>query len=142
MRGQSPAEFMAFSQLVDPQSIAASSSVNGASVDMQGWGGCLFVLSLGAIDGTQDLQVQDSSDNSSFANISGFAITQVAATGDNKLYVIDVQNPAKRYLRPVVTNGAGATADFQAVIGIRYGRNGLTPVTQHATVGEVVKKQQ
>lgn len=140
MPHQSPAEVMAFSQSIDPQSIAASSSVNGASVDMQGWSGVLFGLMLGAIDGVQDMKAQDSADDSSFTDISGAALTQIAGTGDNKMYLLDVWRPAARYVRPVVTNGAGATADFQAVFAIQYGATRLLPVTQHADIGELIKK--
>lgn len=137
---QSPAEVIAFSQSIDPQSIAASTAVNGASVDMSGWDGVLFALSLGAVDGTQDMKAQDSADDATFADITGAAITQVTATGDSKLYLLDVWRPSGRYVRPVVTNGAGAAADFQAVIALRYRRTGRLPITQHATVGELVKK--
>jgi hypothetical protein len=132
---------MAFSLDVPPQSIAASSAANGAGVDMAGWDGVMFVLALGAIDGTQDMKAQ-SDDNSGFSSatdITGAAITQVAATGDNKLYILDVYRPGERYVRSVVTNGAGATADFQAVIAIRYRGSGRFPLTQHADVGELKK---
>lgn len=139
---QSPAEVMAFSQPIDPQSLAASSTTNGDTVDMQGWAGVLFVLSLGATDGTTDMKAQDgaASDGSDAADITGAAITQVAGTGDNKLYLLDVWRPTKRYVRPVVATGAGAGADFEAVIAIRYRRAGNSPITQHADVGELVKK--
>lgn len=137
----SPAERMAFSLEVSPQSIAASSAANGNGVDMQGWDGVLFVLAVGAIDGTQDMKAQ-SDDNSGFSSptdITGASITQVTATGDDKLYLLDVWRPSERYVRAVVTNGAGATADFQAVIAIRYRGTGIFPVTQHASVGELKK---
>ena len=134
---------MSFSQAVDPQSIGASSNVDSGSVDMRGWDGVLFILGVGAIDGTQDMKLQDSADNSTFADIgTGFNITQVAGTGDNKLYMLDLWKPAKRYIRVNVANGAGATADFQAVIACQYRRTGLTPIAQLADVGELVKKQQ
>lgn len=137
---QSPADVMAFSQSINPQSLAASSTTNGSSVDMSGWDGVLFVLALGATDGTTDMKAQDSADDSTFADITGASITQVAGTGDDKLYLLDVWRPSKRYVRPVVTTGAGAGADFEAVIALQYRRTGTTPITQHADVGELVKK--
>lgn len=141
MNHQSPAESMSFSLDVPPQSIAASSAVNGNGVDMQGYEGVLFVLAVGALDGTQDMKVQgdDNSGFSSPTDITGAAITQVSATGDNKLYLLDVYRPTERFVRSVVTNGAGAVADFQGVIAMRYRVAGIIPITQHADVGELVK---
>lgn len=138
---QSPAEKMAFSLELSPQSIAASTAANGNGVDMQGWDGVLFVLALGAIDGTQDMKAQ-SDDNSGFSSavdITNAAITQVTATGDDKVYLLDVWRPTERYVRAVVTNGAGAVADFQAVIAVRYRLTGRGPITQHSSVGELKK---
>lgn len=137
---QSPADVMKFSQSIDPQSLAASSTTNGSSVDMQGWEGVLFVLQLGATDGTTDMKAQDSADDTTFADISGAALTQIAGTGDNKIYLLDVWRPSARYVRPVVTTGAGAAADFEAVLALQYRRSGNSPITQHADVGELVKK--
>ena len=138
---QSPAEILAFSLGLSPQSIAASTAANGNGVDMQGWDGCLFVLLLGVIDGVQDMKAQgdDNSGFSSATDITGAAITQVAATGDDKIYLLDVWRPTERYIRPVVTNGAGAVADFQAVLTIRYRATGRLPMSQHSTVGELKK---
>jgi hypothetical protein len=132
---------MAFSLEVSPQSIAASSAANGNGVDMSGWNGVCFVLLLGAVDGTQDMKAQ-SDDNSGFSSatdITSAAITQVAGTGDDKIYVLDVWRPSERYVRAVVTNGAGATADFQGVLAIRYHRNGVLPPTQAANFGALTK---
>src|SRR4051794_38790586 len=112
MPHQSPAEHAAYSLEVAPQSIAASGSANGAGADMQGWNGVMFILAVGAIDGTQDMKAQ-SDDNSGFSSptdISGASITQVTAAGGSKLYLLDVWRPTERYVRAVVNNGAGATA--------------------------------
>lgn len=140
---QSPFERISASLEVPPQSIAASSSANGAGVDMNGWEGVAFVLALGAIDGTQDMKAQrdDNSGFSSAVDITGAALVQVADTGDNKLYILDVGRDliTERYVRAVVTNGAGATADFQAVLAFRYRGVGRFPIAQHATVGQLVK---
>ena len=141
MSHMSPFEKMAVTLDIVPQSIAASSSANGAGVDMKGWDGVAFIMAVGAIDGTQDLKAQ-SDDNSGFSSatdITNAAITQVAGTGDNKVYILDVWRPSERYVRSVLANGAGATADFQAVIAIRYRGTGRFPITQDATVGELKK---
>lgn len=141
MTHQSPAEFMAFSQEIAPIASAASTATNGAGVDMQGWRGVLGILTLGATDGTVDMKAQrdDNSSFSSAADITGASITQVAGTGDNKLYMLDVYAPSERYVRFVVTTGAGATADQLGVVAVRYRGTGRFPITQHSTVGELVK---
>ena len=138
---QSPAESMSFFLALSPQSIAASSSANGNTVDTQGWDGVLFVLALGAVDGTQDMKAQsdDNSGMSSPTDITNAAITQVTASGDDKIYMLDVWRPGERFVRCVVTNGAGATADFQQVTGVLYRRTGALPMTQHTSVGELKK---
>lgn len=140
----SPAEHMAFSLGLSPQSIAASTAANGNIVDMSGWSGVLFVLALGAVDGTQDMKAQgdDAVGFGSPTDITGAAITQVAATGDDKIYILDVWRPTERFVRAVVTNGAGAVADFQCVLTIRYGRAGVLPPVQHASLGELKKVAQ
>jgi hypothetical protein len=132
---------MSFSLDIKPQSIGASAGVDGAGVDMKGWDGVLFILALGVIDGTQDMKAQGD-DNSSFTSatdITDAAITQVAGTGDNKAYLLDVWRPTERYIRSRVDNGAGAVADFQAVIAMRYRATGRLPLTQHADIGELIK---
>jgi hypothetical protein len=138
---QSPAETLALQQELPSQALAASTAFNGDGSDMQGWDGILFILNLGVTDGTVDMKVQGD-DNSSFSSatdITGAASTQIAATGDNKLYCIDVYRPTERYIRAVVTTGAGAVADEAGVISIRYRGTGRRPVTQHADVAELIK---
>ena len=141
---QSPAEVQSFSIDIPPQSIAASSTVNGAGVDMKGWDGCLFFLMLGVVDGVQDLKAQGD-DNSGFSgptDITDAAITQLTATDDGKGAILDVWRPTERYIRSSVDNGAGATADFQCVVAVRYRATGRLPITQHSTMLELVKVAQ
>lgn len=137
---QSPAQFMSWSQEIAPIASAASTATNGNGVDMQGWAGVLFVLNLGATDGTVDMKAQrdDNSSFSSATDITGAAITQVAGTGDNKLYMLDVYRPSERYVRAVVTTGAGATADQLGVTATRYRGTGRFPIAQHSSVGELI----
>lgn len=137
---QSPAQFMSWSQEIAPIASAASTATNGNGVDMQGWAGVLFVLNLGATDGTVDMKAQrdDNSSFSSATDITGAAITQVAGTGDNKLYMLDVYRPSERYVRAVVTTGAGATADQLGVTATRYRGTGRFPISQHSSVGELI----
>jgi hypothetical protein len=139
-----PTDIMSLSQEIPSIPSAASTATNGAGVDMQGWDGVLFVLNLGATDGTVDMKAQGD-DNSSFSSatdITGAAITQISATGDNRLSAISVWRPTERFVRAVVTTGAGAVADELGVLAIRFRRTGRTPITQHATLAEVIKVAQ
>lgn len=129
-------------QTIDPVAAGASTATNGAAVDMQGWDGVVFVAMVGNTDRTVDQKVQ-SDDNSGFSSptdITGAASTQVSATGDSKSYAIDVWRPGERFVRHIVTSGAGGTATLIAGFAIRYRATGRLPISQHATVGELIKK--
>ena len=120
------------SMAVNPASL--SGATNGSAIDMQGWDGCCFVISIGAITGAGSLDAKvQSDDNSGFnsaTDITNAALTQVVAATNNNVAVIDVYRPTERYLRLVLTQAvntvlAGATA-------IRYRRSGILPPTQSA----------
>ena len=137
---QSPFEHMSAYQAIDPADLG-DGATNGQSIDMQGFTSIDYVLSIGAqgAGGTADMKVQDSADNSSFADLTGAALTQVADTGDNKIYILSVWRPTRRYVRPVVTIAGVGVAVIASVIGVRYGVAGTKPITQHADVGELKK---
>jgi len=118
-------------------SLAASTAFNGVGVDLQGWDGAIFYLGLGATDGTIDLKIQRD-DNSGFStptDIAGAALTQITASGDNLTYAIDCYRPTERYLRSVLTTGAGATADVAAVLAVLYRGTGTSGVGTTAATG-------
>ena len=136
----SPFEHMSAYQAVDPADLG-DGATNGQSVDMSGFNAIEYMLSVGAqgAGGTIDMKLQDSADNSSFADVSGAALTQIADTGDNKIYILSCWRPTRRYVRPVVTVAGTGVAVIAGVIGFRHGVAGLKPVTQHADVGELKK---
>lgn len=138
MHHMSPFEKMKLSQSINPADLG-DGATNGSSVDMQGYSGVAFILTVGNITDTVDLKAQDSADDSTFADITSASITQVAGTGDNKVYILDCWRPTKRYVRPVVTAGGTGATVIAGVLAVQYGINGLTPITQHADVGELVK---
>ena len=120
---------------LNPQAVAASTTVTGAAIDMQGWDGVLFTLQKGAGDKTTDAKIQrdDNSGFSSATDISGAAITQIAGGTTNLAVGIDVLRPAERYVRISVTTGAGgATSNQVAAMAFRYRREG-GPITQPLT---------
>lgn len=127
-------------QEVAPAS-ASSGAKNGAGVDMAGWDGVLFAISVGAITGAGVIDGRaESDDNSGFnsaTNVSGVnatganvnaALTQVVNANTTQL--IDVYKPSERYVRCVVTPAANTVA--YAVTAIRYRAGGLLPPTQSA----------
>lgn len=118
-------------------SLAASTAFNGVGVDTSGWDGAIFYFLLGVTDGTFDLKIQrdDNSGFSSATDITSAALTQVTGTGDNLTYAIDVYRPTERYLRSVMTTGAGATADVAGVLAILYRGTGTSGVGTTAATG-------
>lgn len=98
---------------------AQTSTVTGTGVDMLlGGGQCFAVQHVGAVTGTTPTlngKIQESSDNSTWSDISGAVFTEVTAS--TNLQVISFIR-TKRYLRYVGTI-AGTTPSFTmaAIIG-------------------------
>ena len=123
----------------DIASQLSSTNVNGATVDMSGWSGCLFIFNLGAMTGaaTFDARVVGSANAnmSGATNVPNCVITQVAAAGNTNWVGIDVFRPPTRY---IATATMPATNNTQvASFALRYGRTGNLPPTQ--TAAQLVK---
>jgi hypothetical protein len=130
------AQSVDFRRVVDATA-AGTTAIEGGSVDMLGFDGVLFLAAVGTLTATQvtALKAQQSSDDGStdaFSDIAGSASAALADTDDNKLVVLDIFRPTKRYVRPVVTRGT-ANAVVDGVIAILY-RAEKTPVLKHTTV--------
>ena len=105
-----------------------NSTQNSDSVDLSKFHAAMFILLLGSVDNTNDFKLQESADASSWSDLSGKAITQLAGTDDNKAAVISVRSDelssGKRYVRCVNTVGNGTT-NITAAVGLgffpRYG---------------------
>jgi len=110
-------------QNVKPKYGAAGSAiatVTGVSIDTAGYQEACVVLSVGnvASTGTLNVKVQDSADNSSWADITGAAFTAVGDTGDNQVQIALLKldgNTVRRYIR-VVGVVATAAADYGACV--------------------------
>ncbi len=96
-----------------------AAAYNLGSIDLtKYYGGFAYLISAGAISGgaTVDFKLQDSDDNSSFADVSGsaFAITQMTASGKT---ILDCRARQKfrRYVRGVLTVGTATT-----VVGVFF----------------------
>lgn len=99
---------------------SAVGTVNGASIDTAGYDEACVVLSVGTVasTGTLNVKIQDSADNSSWADVSGAAFTAVADTGDNQAQIAMLKlngNTVRRYIRVVGVVGTAA-ADYGASV--------------------------
>jgi hypothetical protein len=109
---------------------------NGTGIDCLGFENAKIVL-YSAPSGagtTSDVKVQDSADNSTFADVTSAAFTQVTTAGGAKLYVGDIKlSKRARYIRVVHTGAGGSAAGFVvATVELYSGR--IKPVSQTNTV--------
>lgn len=90
--------------LIAAQAIAATA--NGTGVDIKDYVGTMqLLLDAGTATGTTptlDVKIQDSDDNSTFADVTGKAFTQVTTVASRQQMVIDT-NAVRRYIRAVST---------------------------------------
>lgn len=95
-------------------SAARTATANGTGVDLQQYSGDVaVVLDSAAGTGTSptlDVKLQDSADNSTFADITSATFTQVTGTAAQQKIVIN-KDAAKRYVRAVATIG-GTSPSF------------------------------
>lgn len=109
-----------------------TASANGTGVDTLGYQSAQAVILAGDIDTasgdeTYSFKVQESSDNSSFSDVSG-ATTTVTADNDVKVIRIDGLGTSRlRYLRIVATL-AGTTPSWPGTAVFNLGRAFQNPV--------------
>ena len=111
---------------------AGQATTNCSSVDMKGFDSVTFYALVGAIDatGTVTLKAQQSTDDSSFADLLGTAVAYTA-TDDNKVAILEINRPLERYVRPVIiTSVANGTID--GVVAIQTRAHNV-PVTHDST---------
>lgn len=140
---QSPFESMDPATILTPRAPVNNTAVTSSEVDMQGYEGCLFLLSLGTIDAAVDMVIESSTTTggtlSALLDVDDATadLTQITATGDNKQYCVDVYRPTNRFLKAVVTVGSGTTGAYLELTAIRYRAAGLMPVT--TSLAELIK---
>lgn len=122
--------------VVEPASAAGQTELTTDVIDMANWTGVVFVASLGDVTNGSVLGlVADHSDqsNSGFVALAGaLSHTADATDADNKLMILDVAYPEKRYVRARLTRTT-ANAAVNGIIAIKY-RGARTPIEQGATV--------
>ena len=92
--------------------VATAASTNGTGVDCKGYSECLVVFNaiLAASSAEGNVHIEESDDDSTYADITGAVFTEITPTNDDDAFVgrIDLSKH-KRYLRAVLaTDGANA----------------------------------
>lgn len=117
---------------------AGTTDINGTVIDMQGYKAALCIAALGALTATQVTRlIAEQSDNSNGSPDAFNTIAQTALAADadgNKLLVLEVFEPSKRYVRFTLDRGT-ANAVLDSMVVIRFRAN-TVPVTQGSTVSQ------
>lgn len=100
-------------------SCANTAAATGSGVDLLDFEGpVLIVQNHGVSTGTLDGKIQDSADNSSFADVPGATFTQSTTTADVKSLVLQSKQ-VRRYVKYVGTVGTGPQVVGVTVSGVK-----------------------
>lgn len=115
-----------------PAVISDNATLTTASVDTRGWKHCRFVVYMGATDiAMTTLKVQESSDDSSYADVTGAIFgtstntdgstsAVPSSTDDNKFFAVDIamNGSRKRYLDVSAVTGDGTAGAYVTIFAI------------------------
>lgn len=117
-----------------PYTAAGQATTTGAILDMSGFEGVKFTFAIGTIATTGTVVCTVESDTAvgggTMAALTGAAITYAAAD-QNKIAVIDIYRPAKRYIRASVVT-AVANGIIGSVVATQYDAH-AKPTTNDTT---------
>lgn len=121
---------------VENAAVAGTTSLTTDVIDMAGWTGVVFVAKLGDVTSGSvlGLAAYDSDANGSGSDDleNPLAFTAGASDADNKLMILDIVRPTRRYVHAVLSRGT-QNAVVDGIWAVKYGPKD-TPVTQGATV--------
>lgn len=123
---------------------SASAVANGTAVDMAGWDGARFVITIGAfgVNSTFDGLIQTAADSgmntATTVNVANSNLTQIPAANANCIVIAEVFKPTNRYVRFQATPAVNAIT--YSVVVDQYRRGGILPPTQ--TAQQVIKVAQ
>lgn len=130
-------------KIVRTQNAAAAGTTSlkaAAGVDMQDYDGVLFVYALGTLTATQVTSLKAgagaAADGSDAVDITGATTGNMADGDSNKLLVLDVFRPQKRYVTPTLVRGT-ANAVVDGGWAILY-RGKTKPAAIDSTVSKLV----
>lgn len=123
-----------------PVAAGAADVTDCKVIDMQGYDGVRFIVGFGAITGTAVTSINarqaDAKTNdttlTSGQDLLGTKVT-IADTGGDKVYILDVYRPTKRYVQLLIKR-ATANAVVNAAYSEKYGGR-RKPATQSSDVG-------
>lgn len=122
--------------VVEAAAVAGQTELTTDVIDTADCDGVVFVAHLGDVTtgSVLGLAVDDSeASGSGWDDLENpLAFTAGASDADNKLLILDVYKPEKRYLRARLTRTT-ANAVVNGITAIKYGKRSV-PVTQGATV--------
>jgi hypothetical protein len=110
---------------------ARTASANGTGVDLAGYKGTTVLVHFGVItDGTHTPKIQDSADNSTFADVaaefqSGTFTAATSSSGGSAIQEVGYLGTA-RYLRVVMTVASATTGGLSAASIVRGRASSLT----------------
>jgi hypothetical protein len=114
---------------------AAAGTINGTGADTSGYNSAMLVLEAGAVAGsptaqTLDVKVQESDDNSTFTDVTGWSLAQITAANQSRVLRLDGLDARKRYVRAVAVVGftGGTSPTWQIAAEILLGRAYQEPV--------------
>ena len=101
---------------VADRTIAGTTAINGASVDMQNFEGVLIFGKMDTANAANTVNAAQSSDNTNFDDLANTKVTP----GDNgDVFKLDIKNPTDRYVRLEVARGVSTAVG--EIYAIRYG---------------------
>lgn len=102
---------------------AGTTTQTSSAVDMAGYQGVRFIVSLGAVTATGVPAVKASdcdTSGGSYSDIAGsLGTAYVASTDDNKVWVLDIYRPTHRFVKCIVTRGT-ANAVIDGIVAELY----------------------
>ena len=117
---------------------AGATAVTSVPIDTAGYEGVRLMIGFGAIVSGAATSIKArqgaAANMSDGADLAGTSQT-VADTDDNKIRIVDIYRPEKRYV-DLVTSRATQNATIDFLVAEFYGVR-VKPVTQHATVAGV-----
>ena len=110
----------------------AAGTNSGTGIDTAGWQEAIIILTSGttSTSGTLDVKIQDAPDNSTWADVTGAAFTQITPSNDEQSYYARIKltpytagttDKVERYIRATATGATAASIFGVSVILVGYG---------------------